>query len=92
MLKSVVGPKLAVEKLQASSRSETFSAFVPGIIEAREKLDGGDFIIDIRAGYQITKEARLGLVVNNLLNREYMSRPANMMPPRTIAMQLAFKI
>jgi iron complex outermembrane receptor protein len=72
--------------------SETFSAFVPGIIEAREDLDGGDFIIDIRAGYQITKEARLGLVVNNLLNREYMSRPANMMPPRTIAMQLALKI
>jgi iron complex outermembrane receptor protein len=72
--------------------SETFSAFVPGIIEAREELDGGDFIIDIRAGYQITKEARLGLIVNNLLNREYMSRPANMMPPRTIAMQLALKI
>jgi len=72
--------------------AEAFSAFVPGIIEAREELDGGDFIIDIRAGYQITKEARLGLVVNNLLNREYMSRPANMMPPRTIAMQLALKI
>ncbi len=72
--------------------AEAFSAFVPGIIEAREGLDGGDFIIDIRAGYQITKEARLGLVVNNLLNREYTSRPANMMPPRTIAMQLALKI
>ena len=28
LLKSVVGPKLAVEKLHASSRSETFSAFI----------------------------------------------------------------
>jgi len=68
------------------------NGMIPGINKAREQYSNGDFIIDIRAGYQITKEARLGLVVNNLLNREYMSRPANMMPPRTIAMQLALKI
>jgi len=72
--------------------AEAFSAFVPGIIEAREELDGGDFIIDLRSGYQLTDEARIGFIVNNLLNREYMSRPANMMPPRTFAMQLALKI
>ncbi len=72
--------------------SETFSAFVPGIIEAREELDGGDLIVDLRSGYQLTDEARIGFIVNNLLNREYMSRPANMMPPRTFAMQLALKI
>ena len=35
---------------------------------------------------------RLGLVVNNILNREYMTRPATMMSPRTFAMQLALKI
>ncbi len=65
---------------------------ITGINESREKFGSGDLIIDLRAGYQITKTARLGLIVNNLLNREYMSRPANMMPPRTIAMQLALKI
>jgi len=65
---------------------------IPGINESREKFGSGDLIIDLRAGYQITKTARLGLIVNNLLNREYMSRPANMMPPRTFAMQLALKI
>jgi outer membrane receptor protein involved in Fe transport len=65
---------------------------IPGLNNAREKFANGDLIIDLRAGYQITKTARLGLIVNNLLNREYMSRPANMMPPRTIAMQLALKI
>jgi len=63
-----------------------------GINEAREKFKDGDLIIDLRAGYQMTKTARLGFIVNNLLNREYMSRPANMMPPRTFAMQLALKI
>ena len=56
------------------------------------KFKDGDLIIDLRAGYQMTKTARLGFIVNNLLNTEYMSRPANMMPPRTFAMQLALKI
>jgi iron complex outermembrane receptor protein len=65
---------------------------IPGINEARDKFKDGDLIIDLRAGYQMTKTARLGFIVNNLLNREYMSRPANMMPPRTFAMQLALKI
>jgi outer membrane receptor protein involved in Fe transport len=65
---------------------------IPGLNDAREKFKGGDLIIDLRAGYQMTKTARLGFIVNNLLNREYMSRPASMMPPRTIAMQLALKI
>ncbi len=65
---------------------------IPGINDAREKFKGGDFIIDIRAGYQINKNIRLGVIINNLLNREYMSRPANMMPQRTFAMQLSMKI
>ena len=65
---------------------------ISGINEAREKFKDGDLIIDLRAGYQMTKKARLGFIVNNLLNREYMSRPANMMMPRTFAMQLALKI
>ena len=64
----------------------------PGINDAREKFKGGDFIIDIRTGYQINKNIRLGLIINNLLNREYMSRPANMMPQRTFAMQRSMKI
>ena len=35
---------------------------------------------------------RLGIVINNLLNREYMSRPADMQPPRTISLQCSLKI
>jgi iron complex outermembrane receptor protein len=65
---------------------------IPGINDAREKFKGGDVIIDTRVGYQVNNMFRFGFVVNNLLNREYMSRPANMMPPRTFAMQLAIKI
>jgi iron complex outermembrane receptor protein len=67
-------------------------AQIPGINTAREKFKNGDVIIDARFGYQLNDMFRFGFVVNNLLNREYMSRPANMMPPRTFAMQLAIKI
>ena len=67
-------------------------AQIPGINSAREKFKDGDFIIDLRAGYQITKTARLGFIANNVLNREYMTRPATMMSPRTFAVQLALKI
>jgi iron complex outermembrane receptor protein len=65
---------------------------ITGINEAREKFKNGDIIIDLRAGWQINEITRLGFIINNLLNTEYMSRPANMMPQRTFAMQLALKI
>jgi len=65
---------------------------IPGINEAREKAKNGDFIIDARLGYQFNDMIKLGFIINNLLNREYMTRPATMMSPRTFAMQLAFKI
>ena len=65
---------------------------IPGINEAREKYRNGDFIIDLRVGYNIDKNSKVSLIINNLLNEEYMSRPVDMRPPRTIACQLSFKI
>ena len=83
--------KIFTEPLINEGIPGTFDG-IPGINDAREKFKGGDFIIDIRAGYQINKNIRLGVIINNLLNREYTSRPANMMPQRTFAMQLSMKI
>ena len=65
---------------------------ISGINEAREKFKDGDLIIDARLGYQFNEMIRFGFIVNNLLNREYMSRPATMMPPRTFAFQCSLKI
>ena len=67
-------------------------AVIPGINEARDKFLNGDIIIDARMGYQLNDIFRFGFVVNNVLNREYMTRPANMMPPRTFALQCNLKI
>ena len=65
---------------------------IPGINEAREKFKNGDIIYDTRLSYQINTVFRFGFVINNVLNREYMSRPANMMPPRTFAFNVILKI
>ena len=65
---------------------------ISGINEARKKYKNGDLIIDTRLGYQLNNMVRFGFVVNNLLNREYMTRPATMMPPRTFAFQCNLKI
>ena len=70
----------------------TDNGLLPGINTARDKFKNGDFIIDMRAGFQINKYTKIGLIVNNLLNREYMTRPATMMPPRTFALQCSLKI
>ena len=72
--------------------STTIEALIPGINEAREKFKNGDFIVDMRLGYQVNSMIKFGFVVNNLLNREYMTRPATMMPPRTFALQCSLKI
>jgi outer membrane receptor protein involved in Fe transport len=68
------------------------SIIIPGINEARENFTNGDFIVDVRGGYQLNDMLRFGIVINNLLNVEYMSRPADMRPPRTFAFQCNLKI
>ncbi|MEE2953787.1 MAG: TonB-dependent receptor [Bacteroidota bacterium] len=60
-----------------------------GKVETHNK---GDIMIDVRAGYQITKNIRLGAIVNNLMNVEYIARPADMKSPRTFALQCSYKL
>ncbi len=81
-----------MKNIDAIFTSELFATIIPGINDARKNGENGDFIIDTRIGYQFNNVIRFGFIINNLLNKEYMSRPANMMPPRTFAMQLALKI
>jgi len=72
--------------------SPLFESVVPGIAESREALKNGDFIVDTRLIYQLSNEFSLSFIANNLLNREYQSRPANMMPPRSFSMKLSFTL
>jgi len=74
------------------SGDENMVGMIPGINDAREKFKDGDFLIDTRIGYQYNDNIRVSFIIDNLLNREYMSRPADMRPPRMFALQMSLKI
>ena len=48
----------------------------------------GDTVIDVRAGYQLSDQVRIGFIVNNLTNLEYSIRPLSIEAPRTFQVQL----
>ncbi len=55
-----------------------------GIYEYRRARGGkGDHVMDTRIMYKLNKTTKVSLIVNNLLNREYMIRPLNIESPRT---------
>ena len=83
--------KIFTEDLINNGIPGTFDG-IPGINNAREEFKHGDFIIDMRAGYSLNDKIRLGIIINNMLNREYMSRPADMEIQRTFAFQLSVKL
>lgn len=81
-----------MKNIDAIFVSEGFSDFIPGIKESREALHTGDILIDLRFIYQINKNNSASIIVNNALNREYQSRPANLMPPRMVSIKWGIKI
>lgn len=65
---------------------------LPGMYEYRRANNTGDVLFNWRIAWEPTAILRLSFVINNLFNREYMTRPADVGPPRTFAMQLALKL
>ncbi|HEX8514982.1 MAG TPA: TonB-dependent receptor [Bacteroidia bacterium] len=64
---------------------------IEGVKEYREKNKNGDLVFDARLSYQMNKMAKVGFIVNNVFNYEYVGRPADMQPPRTYAIQVTIK-
>lgn len=46
------------------------------------------FTMDLRAGVKVTKEVQFQFLINNLLNKEYSTRPMAVSAPRTFVMRL----
>lgn len=66
------------------------SAF-QGVKNYRISHHSGDYIFDTRMAYDFNKYIRVSFMVKNLLNREYMGRPADMQPPRSFVIQTNLK-
>lgn len=74
---------------------ETKSAGVeilPGLKEYRQEHNKGVPVFDARLAYEFKEKLRLGFMVNNLLNTEYMTRPGDIQAPRTFMVQMQFKM
>ncbi|MFN7313258.1 MAG: TonB-dependent receptor domain-containing protein [Bacteroidota bacterium] len=63
---------------------------VPGVERGRALNASGDFIIDLRASYTINRFT-FSLVINNVLNTEIMTRPADLRPTRLSILQVGYK-
>ncbi len=64
---------------------------LPGYPEYFREHRQGNWIIDVRAGYQVTAFMKLSIICKNLFNREYSGRPGDIRPPRNVSLQLYFK-
>ena len=63
---------------------------LPGLKEYRNNNSSGALVFDSRFIYHITKEMKLNLIINNLFNAEYVSRPADLQAPRNFLLQLQY--
>ncbi|MBU3659115.1 MAG: TonB-dependent receptor [Flavobacteriales bacterium] len=63
-----------------------------GMKKYRDANQRGALVFDTRMSYEIKKEIKLNLIVNNLLNAEYVSRPGDIQAPRNFIVQLQFSL
>ena len=65
---------------------------ISGEIGATERYgkahEKGDFVMNLRASYQLLKQLKVTFIVNNLTNRIYSFRPSKVEPIRNFTLQL----
>lgn len=76
-----------IDKAFTDLESIEFANFQPGLTKWRAENTKGDYVIDLRVGYEIMARHRLAIVVNNVLNREYAIRPLAVEEPRMTMLQ-----
>ena len=67
------------------------TAILPGLKAYREKNNKGAFVMDFRTGYKFAEHYRVGFIINNILNAEYVTRPGDIQAPRSFIVQLQMK-
>jgi len=66
--------------------------FFPGLKEYRLENNKGAIVFDFRVGWQVTPSSGINLFAKNIFNKEYMGRPGDIQPPRSISLQYLLKI
>jgi len=60
----------------------------PGLKEYREENNSGAVVFDLRVSWMFTPSTRVSLIGKNIFNKEYMGRPGDIQPPRSITLQV----
>lgn len=66
-------------------------SILPGLKEYREENNRGAFVMDFRTGYSFAEHYRVGFIINNIWNAEYVTRPGDIQAPRSFIVQLQMK-
>lgn len=63
----------------------------PGFPEYWAEHSNGYTLIDLRLGWNITESLRINTILRNAMNIEYLGRPGDIGPPRSITLQIRVK-
>jgi iron complex outermembrane receptor protein len=63
-----------------------------GITEYRANNTKGNWVMDARVSYQITKKSKLAFIVSNVANKLYSLRPLKMEAPRSASIQYTLSL
>ena len=62
-----------------------------GTKSAWDRLNESNLILDFRIGYDLTESSTFSFNIDNMLNREYLQRPASLGRPRTFSLLYRIK-
>jgi outer membrane receptor for ferrienterochelin and colicins len=81
----------AFENIDLAFVSLPLNAFISDIEEGIEMSQNGLHYVDVRLGYNFTKQVAGKFLINNLFNEIYMLRPADLRPPRSFQLVLSYR-
>lgn len=78
----------AIENIDKAFVALPITLFVPGVQTGRDEGARGAGFTDLRLAFKPNPNIRLACIVNNAGNTEFMTRPADIRPPRSFQFQL----
>jgi iron complex outermembrane receptor protein len=69
-----------------------FLVLVPGVQESQDKNLSEHVLLNGRIGYRVSSHWDTNIIINNISNREYIIRPADIAAPRCVRFQITYTL
>ncbi len=69
-----------------------FLVLVPGVQESQDKNLSEHLLLNGRFGYKFSSHWDTNIIINNISNREYTIRPADLASPRSVRFQITYTL